>query len=487
MKRPIWMLPPAIAIVTSLSVFSCSKSETRKPVTYSESAIRLEVAQARADIANGNTEKGTADLRAAAEKYARMGELLLLPEGFEYADEMFGKALDADPNNQKANFYKAITEPALLAKGFIPRVERLFTTETELRDLERFRHDVAKYELPELTAFATKLPAGEKAFISYYDAQRYAREKVLPALKQSVARLEKIDLSIAPLRLNINPYRLSPEGAKKEYHYTYSSHWCNQSNGDFSCQDYNYEGTYGDRDLPRVYMIDKHDLKVIRSSYAAMVASVQVGTAYSFKDIEYAIRRLKAIAEIRHQRRKHLTAEDVTQLLSEFPDLLTLENDHQLSEVSKIATEALKNALSLDEMKDQLCSTQNGRNKKNATLAPMCLTVGYVEAFRLGVDLLAGPKEIVLGSDSANNEVRILMDLTRVLKNPIADIKSLLPTEFDEAGRPVRYPDTTMGGLFPNGDFIEKFKKLAGDDKARIDSTMRDAHRFLNNNVKDRF
>jgi hypothetical protein len=487
-KNYVWLVPPAVAVMTTIALSSCTKSSPVKAHTLSESDIQLEVSQARADIASGSVDKGNAELKAAAEKYARMGELLLMPDGFQYADEMFGKALELDPTNRKANLYKAITEPAMLGKGFIPRIERLLTKDSEVRDVEKLREEIATFQMPELSDFANNLPASEKAFISYYDVQRFERERLLPALKTALTRLEKIDLSSSPLKLNVIPDRFKPDPVRRETQYQYQNHWCDNTSGSWHCEDYNYSGKYGDPELPKVYFIDKYDLKVIQSSYSAMIAGIQVATAYSQKDMEFALRRMKALSHIRSRsKRGHMTAEDVTNLLREFPDLLTIEKDQELTEAGKNATAALKSALSFGDMKAELCDYSNKkRNAKNSVLFPICISASMVESLQMGVDLLAGPKEIVLGMDQNSHEVRIVIDVTRLLKNPPADLKALLPVSFDEDGIPVDYPDATMGGVFPNGDLIEKFKKVAGDDRARIDSAVKDLSRDIRG-MKDRF
>jgi hypothetical protein len=201
--------------------------------------------------------------------------------------------------------------------------------------------------------------------------------------------------------------------------------------------------------------------------------------------MEFALRRLKAIANIRaHGPKGHMTAEEVTNLLREFPDLLTLEHDNELGEVAKNATAAIKNTLALDDMKSELCSGKS-RNEKTSLFFPICLDIEMVNSLRMGADLLAGPKEIVLGQDDSGQDVKILIDLTKVLKTPIADIKALLPVSFDNDGNPVDYPDQTMGGLFPNGDLIAKFKKLGGDDIVKTNQAMKDLTKTILK-VKDR-
>src|SRR4051812_2537184 len=53
----------------------------------------------------------------AAEVLARIGEILILPEGVEHASAEFDKALALDPKNAKANLYSSMLKPLLAFKG----------------------------------------------------------------------------------------------------------------------------------------------------------------------------------------------------------------------------------------------------------------------------------------------------------------------------------------------------------------------------------
>lgn len=486
-KNLTWLIPTTVAALTAIAVSSCSKQGSEQgPRTLSESQITAQVNQAKAnkaaaariistasvskldpailDQAKADDTKADAQLKDAAEKFARMGELLLQPEGVEYADEMFSKALDADANNGKANFYKAVTEPSTLAKGFIPRVERLLITEKDNEGLERLRRHVTNLKLPEVEKFANVLPANEKPFTSYYDVQRYAREKMLPSIQTALARLDKIDVSNAPLTLYFYfdnfMEKLNLRSEERSYRYEY--HWCDNSGGQTTCVDdvYNWDSNKASR---TVFNVDKHDLKAIRASYLALVDSIRIATAYSLKDSEFVIRRLKAVSAIRRED-GGMTAEDVTNVLREFPDLLTLEHDQQFTEVGKNLAEAFKNGIELNSLQEQICENPD-RIKKNPMFMHLCVTFSQAKAFQMGVDLLAGPKQIRLGYDAAGNAVYVVIDVTRVLKTPIKDIKALLPTSFDDEGTPTAYADPTMGGLFPNGDLIEKFRQLGEGER----------------------
>src|SRR4051812_2289659 len=124
----------AIAVSGLAAVSTFSGCSLKKDVN-AKSVSQLEADRAKADAgnlkadaerltaegklaeANAKLAQANAKLTESADKYARLGELLLVPEGLEYADEFFNKALEVDPSNGKANFYKVATGPAMKLKG----------------------------------------------------------------------------------------------------------------------------------------------------------------------------------------------------------------------------------------------------------------------------------------------------------------------------------------------------------------------------------
>jgi hypothetical protein len=459
-KKLIIAAALAGAAATASTMSGCTKSAPSPSEVVSQS----QAAQLHQDAiklrALGDTAGATSKDQQAADQYARLGELLLMPEGIEYADQMFAQAIAADPNNAKANFYKAQTEPLMTLRGYLPRIERLVVSEQDNKALEKLRMDIEKLHMPEVSKNSNQLPDGEKPFTTYYDVQRFAREKLLPAFQASVDKLSKIDVSKSPLQLNFTPARLQLKPVT-EYNYSYTYQTCaNDPTTGWTCTDYSYSGTYRNGTDRNLFFVDKYDLKAIRSSFLAMVDSIRLSSAYSGKDSEFALRRLKAIDAIRRDSGlPGLTAEDVVDTLNEFPSLFTLEPDQQLAPIAVSSAEAVTHALELAALRDQLCNG-TARTDDNSVIHPICIEADAVDALKLGSNLLAGPAEVTLGKDSSGNAVKIVTDLAGTLKNPAKDLKTLLPTSFDDAGNPVDYPDATMGGLFPNGDFVSKMQQL---------------------------
>jgi len=453
------------AAVTSVSLMSCSVMKRSSAIlTVSDVHAGNMIQQAATAENNGNHANALELNKQGADEYARIGELLLaLPEGTEYADKQFALSLQADPTNQKALFYKSTTEPALLARGFLTKAEPLATEPYEQESLERARQDIDKLKMPEVTKIAYAVADGDKLFYTNYDVQRFAREKVLPALLASVEKLNMIDATV-PLKLNFTPKRFFVNSTTHEYDSDYTN--CNYDtvNG-YQCSYYHSHYVWNsDKNLRNEYFIDQHDLRVLKSAMMGAVNTVRLATAYSLKDSELAFRRLRGLDRLRRNENKDgLSAQDIVNVLRSpaYPQLMTLEADNQLSTIADSTAQILRTAIDLSDLKTGFCGN-NARNIDNSLFIKVnCPTFEFIDSLHTSLDMIAGPKEIELGKDEAGKSVRIVIDITANLKNPVKDERTLLPTSFDENGNATDYPDPSMNGLFPNGDLIEKFKQLS--------------------------
>jgi hypothetical protein len=471
MKQKIFWLPVvSAAVAAALTMSGCTKSSSTSPnpVASQEKAAQL---------AKDGKHKESAD------EYARLGELLMMPEGFQYADKMFGLALIEDPNNAKANIYKSVTEPMMTAKGYIPKVERLITAEDDQKAMERLRNNISALHMPELQQFSEDLPQGDQPFESYYDVQRFAREKLLPAVLKAVDYLNHVDAT-QPIQLNFTPTRalLDPVRHEGSYYSSWSNCYNDPSTG-YKCDSGGYQDSYSDAKLPNIYHVDQHDIKIMKSAMMAIADQIRLSTAFAFKDIEFAMRRLKALDQIRREAgAPGVSAQDVVEVLRHYNRLFTLESDNQLSEIAKSTSQVLRNGIELANLKSTLCDSTD-RTADNSLIRPICIEASMVDSLQTGLDLLAGPKEIKLGDDE-NGSINVVMDINAILNHPPQDLKALLPNSFDQAGNPTSYPDATMGGLFPNGDIISKLKLVGATDRIQTatdaaNSSLRKVHSHL--------
>lgn len=174
---------------------------------------------------------------------------------------------------------------------------------------------------------------------------------------------------------------------------------------------------------------------------------------------------MKAISELNGS---NLTAKETIGVLNAYPNLLTLESDNQLGAIAASTSQALKYGVELANMRATLCDlSPNPRTTANSLFTPICIEAEVADQMQLGVDLLAGPKSVYLGTNPAGEKVNVVVDINAVLNNPPKDLKALFPITFDAQGNPTNYPDPTMGGLFPNGDVISQLELTGSSHKVK--------------------
>lgn len=396
----------------------------------------------------------------AAEEYARIGEQLLIPGAIEYADQMFDKALALDINNRRANLYSALTKPVMSFKGFIPRFQKLVDANSvepyEVWNLySKLQREIEKVKLPELRRLSFELPAGTAPFGSYFEFQRFLRTAFMPAMLDSEIKLERL-MNGAEIELYIDfnrAWQKSDTGG-----YTTNSTCVRNAKGEWSCNMPQKVNSQTSKNIK----VDPVDIKVLKGSLMAVVDFTRLKTAYNISGSDAAIKEIDALDKRRKEQGKKLSTRDVVRTLNKYSDLFTLADDNQLSELANSTEQVLRHALDLHTMRNEVCD--NPLRMGSSRLFPtLCVGLEAVDRIELTLDLLAGPEEILLGNNEYGEPVTLWVDVTPILKNSPKDLKDLLPTEFNYKGEPVSFPDPTMGGLFPDGDFFEKFKGVKKD------------------------
>jgi hypothetical protein len=164
---------------------------------------------------------------------------------------------------------------------------------------------------------------------------------------------------------------------------------------------------------------------------------------------------------VRRSRGRAPTVRQIVLGMRNFPSLLRLESDNELGLVSSSIERAIRGGLELASLRSTLC----GPSRAGTLLGALCMDSELVSRLQETLNLLAGPTDLSLGRHVGN--VKIRTDLSALLVRSPTDLKAFLPTQFNSAGKPVSYPDQTVGGLFPNGDIVEKLQQIGFEAVAR--------------------
>lgn len=430
-KKSLFIIPMMFALI------SCQQEvvvkEVKKDIVNS-SSIQTKLTTKKLD-----TETDS----AYAAKLTRVGEILINnPVGFAHAHDLFEQALTIDPNNSKALFYSAFTGILMSMEGSLKRGKKLFEDPQDYDAI--IEHLQTKVKYPEFIKFVSGR-SSQTEFNDYQDLKRFIQTEVVEAFEEATKKLNKIDgdvnVILTQLKTTNQQIQYNCEDVYEDgYSYT-------------SC-DFKDEMT-GISALPaKTLTLDSKDIKILASGVKGYSAVFKLYTAYSIKGQKKLSEELNAK---RIELDRELTEKEQIEILKNYPEYLALERDHKMDEVVADLESIIEVGMDLEALNNQFCDNES---RGNNLIKTICFGESAREEMVKSLDYLSGPQEVTLGQDSAGNEVKILMDLPGYLANPVEDLKSLIPSTYNEDGS-VRYTsEPQLNGLFPNRDLLEKLKQL---------------------------
>ncbi|GEM_PF-1566087 len=462
----------AIFAVLAIGVSGCSKSkdQTITEVVYSEQKAQKLIDEGK-------------PLEAATE-YTNIAELLFTPEGIQHADSLLDRALMLDASNPKANFLSAFVKIVLVTKHLEHRMAPLREIGGTLNDIpaqiyyehSKLRKAVRGFQSQSAySQFVKQSSDSVSQFKNYLDLQEHLKTVVLPVLEQGTAKLEKVLASGAKFDVRVDN---GAWGANEYSNHDYShSTYCYQNGGHWRCNYYVYSYYLEKPVAAQRLTADSNDLRVILGGLRAMTDSVRLSLAYSFEGLDRVIKEVVRVQKNRERFAKkfsHLRAIDrnistrqLVEILRSEPKFLSLTDETQLSKIPYNSERIMREILDLGAMERELCGSETRR--MTHLVASVCFTGNAVALATRNLEMLAGPSRVRIGYDEIGEPVEILMDVTALFRDPSRDLKSLLPNKFNRKGHAISYPDPTMGGLFPDGDLIERLKVIDAPGVSHID------------------
>lgn len=406
MKTKITIQKLLVATLCSVLFFSCEKEKkviVEKLVPANESQ-KIEV----------NDQMSSEELALAAEQ-------LITPNSFMYADIVLDKALQKDPNNFRALFYKKLLAMPMLLKGARARTEGFIKIDNYPTDvaLRKFFNDGKKdiYNLKDLQSEIVKF------------------RKAANDLRQFV----KSNINVNDFVIHLNPDTLRFDEA-----FDYRRHcWLEESNDNSSVYVCDTENIYKIK-------LNAGDMTALSQIFAGQFLYFTLATAYSVEGIE----RLFEVME-----NNVLTEKQIIELAKSIPTLGKLKEDHALSDIKSLGVDAIAAFKWVKENASSLCPKGPGQfNQRRGFLFPEGLCVERsAEAdnnLKLAENLLAGTTLVVM-KDRNCNQKYVRVNATSLFTNPVADLRQLAPVEYNQHDRPSKLADPTYGGTFVDGDADE--------------------------------
>lgn len=411
-------------------------------------ACTLRARQKNQDKANDKTKIVVADTMAANE-LSDAGEQLVTPYTFMLADKTFSMALEKDPNNGKAKFYKAFLIRFMAFKGILSRIKPMLKPE----DMKGYQNTVQN--MPE-TPLKRFLLDGPEDIRDAYSAQSFLNHYVrsVNEFREFLVKNPELDFVI-----NLNPY-LYEERIREDW--GKSCKVIPNENGNPN-DGFQVECNPNDVALRKV---NAADLLVLRQISAGEILAFSLYASYSLDGYD-------AIAK-RHPNFNQLDYKVQRDIIMANPHLLTLRPDHVMwtwtapSEAKD--PEAPKRGIAQDlvaavrwaeKYQKQICpkDTETSEDQRPGYLFAkgLCLPKTSEEINSREQALAMIEKAIVgtisiKGTNSEGKEFDTEIDPLIISKRPIFDLKKLMPAELTPCGQQPILPDPTLGGIFPRGD-----------------------------------
>ena len=423
-----------LALMSTLTLVGCSENKSvkaAKPIASAQLASSL--------VESGKTQEG-------AEMFARVGEILLSkPEGIVYANAMFEKALEANPNNGKANVYSALLAPYMKAKGFIPRFKMALPDQKfrdALIDLEK---KVKNGEVKEFIDFALVMPEGVKAGSKADDIRKFIRDEYAGEIKNSLAKLERVTEGVV-LEIDRSSY------IQSEIKYdvcSFGSSTVNTVTGEIALGEIDQcVEVISHREVKKSVKLDAYDLKALKVILKTQRTALMIASSIGLDGAE-AVKKKVEKGSIK-------TDKDAVLALEAAPRLLKIEGSKaDIKEIFDHSEDVMNDLIDFSKIQNEICKSSD---RNSNLLSSICVSEETAATVEQLLMLVVGPTPLVIGVDQDEHDVSVDVDTRALLNSNVTSLQDLLPNKFDSNGKALDVKDPTFGGVFPNGDLLSKLK-----------------------------
>lgn len=434
-----------IGLAGILALSACTHDRSNK-LDQGHSSELVNVAELEAKALS---KKDTAEqIALAAEKLA------LNPGGFIFADELLTKALQEDPQNTRAQFYKALLHPFMVQRGIWSRMKPWMNEQPEeskkafYEELEQTPNSAIKdfmldgpQDIKTISDWQSHLSTTRDALLSTRDVWQSLKTKSLTANFQVYGGADNYEIIRA-----CSPKKLA-------------------------------EGVY---EIPTCSYQSTISVKLARPDFEALSLSVStfavgytwIFTAYNYEGAERISAQLKKLEETNGG----VDYQTGLNIIKSEPKFLTIRDSKALSDIINLGTEGMEALRYVLKHQPELCrkGISDEKNRPGYLYANgICSSADSSHAIVTLHAFLNGPVQVVKEVDPREgheSEDRYLTEINieQILRNPIGDLRSILPTSVDPNTSKVEFSDNSLGGLFPNNDANTFFNFGAGSKNVDI-------------------
>ncbi|MGZ3773213.1 MAG: hypothetical protein ACXVCY_02400 [Pseudobdellovibrionaceae bacterium] len=394
-----------------------------------------------------------ANQKMNSQELANAGEQLMMPHTLNLADRVFEMALEKDPENLKAQFYRAFLKRFMVFKGILTRMSPYVQKYGNPQQFERMINDIPNHPAKEFllgSSDSTALKPIQKA--SDIQALLVEYRKAIQDLRSFI-----IQHADANLDLYLNPLLFQERISSN------LQNSCTVTSG--SSQD-NIKVICDTKDIATV-KVNMADLMALKQYAAGEIFYVTLYTSYSVGDID------ELINETKDQKVK---SKDIFEKVDSISNAGLLMQDQGMTAIRELGSDfkaALKWAI---KYQDTLCPKDaNGvvTQRKGFLIKNMCIDDQQNAQNSVAVleKVLAGTMKINLkvnGSDVEKN-----MNFMTLFDRPVRDLRRLMPVTWNNDGTAATsFKDSSFGGLFPDGDLNDILKNFSEEEAKNISKVM---------------
>lgn len=374
----------------------------------------------------GKTSKiVSANANMTSDELTDAAEQLLTPSQFMHADKILDLAIEKNPENLKAQFYKSFLKAFMVNEGILTRIKPLVR---QYGNISEYEKSISSTPNVHLKKFLTN---GKEDITSVKDIQAWFSDYQL-ALNDF--RKFLIVNQNATLTLELNAQAL--EASLKDPNlYNCETLSANDNNYSFKCD----ITEIGHRTLTTP------DLIAIRQMTAGWILYLNFYTAYSFEGIEM----FKSV-----DLKPNTSPQEIEKLITEkMPEFGKLRKSNLLKEVVPMGSDFVNAGRWVIQYQNQICpnGTSKPQQRKGALFHEGLCVSNSNEALR-SLALVEQVLTKTMKVDFGNQGEKVEIDYLALVKNPVENLLSLTPATYDSCGQASTLKDSTFGGMFPNKD-----------------------------------
>ncbi|MCB0342366.1 MAG: hypothetical protein H6626_01160 [Pseudobdellovibrionaceae bacterium] len=391
-----------------------------------------------------------ASMKMEAEELALAGEQLVGPYTFMLADKVIDMAIEKDPTNLRANFYKSFLKSFMAYKGLLARVKPI--VDTQLTEHERANFEKSVKGIPQ-SPFLEFLYDGKPDLNTEADIQDVLAD-VRDGWNDFRKFLKVNDNFELTLNLNYHVWKSTIDSR------TYDSckvinpaYGGTREEWEMSGRDNSYFEVECDYTDLTIAKLNVADIKMLEQAAAGMIVYLTPFTSYDLTG-------LVKISQLKDSRPYYnpMSPAEYQSMLENNAKFGKLIERQSMTIIPQLGSDTLAALKWARNFQDKLCpksdANPTGKRKRHIFEDGVCIDKP-TEFNQLIASLeaaLQGPITVEIEDEGTGVRESLRIDYLALFRNPVSDLRSIAPSKYDNCGNVIEYRgDNSLGGFYADG------------------------------------